>query len=228
MVSPLTTLSETAPPRPPDGGERSAASAAPASDNAANWMALAFGAELLLAAAVLGIKGITEAGIVLTLMLTARLAFPLFWLAYAGGALPTLLGARLEPLRRQGRAFGLAFAAAMTIHLSVVATLCVVVAVPAASVFAIFGAAAVCMYALALFSIARLRRALGPRGWKVLSFVAMNYVLLAFLDDFTNDFFAAGVKHALFYWPFLALALGAPALRFAAFLRARQAKLAAR
>jgi hypothetical protein len=189
-------------------------------------MGLAFGAELLLAATVFGADGITEAGIVLALRLTARVAFPLFWLAYAGGALATLFGPRFEPLRQQVRVLGLAFAAAMTVHLALVATLCVIGAAPAASVFVIFGAAAACMYTLALFSIARLRQALGPRGWRVLSFVAMNYVGLAFLDDFSNDFFAGGVKRALFYWPFLALTLAGPALRFAAFLSARRTKRA--
>ena len=56
----------------------------------------------------------------------------------------------------------------------------------------------------------------------------MNYVGLAFLDDFRNDFFADGAKHALLYWPFLALTVAAPALRFAAFLRVRWTKRAER
>jgi hypothetical protein len=116
----------------------------------------------------------------------------------------------------------------MTVHFALVATLCLIGAAPAASVFAIFGTAAVCTYALALFSVVRLRDALGRRGWKVLSFVAMNYVGLAFLDDFRTDVFADGVKHALFYWPFLALTLAAPCLRFAAFWHARRTKLGTR
>jgi hypothetical protein len=190
------------------------------------WIGLAFGAELLLAAAVLGAEGVSKAGIVLALRLTARAAFPLFWLAYAGGALATLFGPVFEPLRRQVRVFGLAFVASMTVHLVLVATLCMIGAAPAASVFVIFGTAGACMYALALFSIARLRQALGPRGWKVLSFAAMNYLGLAFLYDFSNDFFAGGLKHALFYWPFLALTLAGAALRFAASLRAGRTKLA--
>lgn len=217
----MARLSETAPHRILVGRKHVVA---PAVGGVARWMGLAFGAGLLIAAGVLSIRGITEDGIGLALRLTARLAFPLFWLAYAGGALATLFGPRLEPLRRQVRVLGLAFAAAMTVHLALVATLCVIGATPAVSVFAFFGTAAACMYALALFSITPLREALGRPGWKILSFVAMNYVGLAFLDDFTTDFFAAGVKHALFYWPFLALTLAGPMLRFAAFLYARQTK----
>ena len=207
-------------------GDAGSVGSAQASGGAAQWILLAFGAELLLAAVVLGAEGITEAGIVLALRLTARLAFPLFWLAYAGGALATLFGPRFEPLRRHLRVFGLAFAASMTVHLALVATLCVIGATPGAGVFVLFGSAAACMYTLALFSIARLRQSLGPRGWKLLSFVAMNYIGVAFLDDFTNDFFAVGVKHALLYWPFLALTLVGPTLRCAAFLHERQIKKA--
>jgi hypothetical protein len=191
-------------------------------------MGLAFGAGLFVAASVFGCMGITEDSIDLALRLTARLAFPLFWLAYVGNALATLFGLRFGPLARRVPVLGLAFAAAMTVHFALVATLCVIGATPGAGVFAIFGPAAACIYALALFSIARLRQALGRRGWKVLSFVAMNYVGLAFLDDFSIDFFADGLKHALLYWPFLALTLAGPPLRFAAFLRARRTKLGAR
>lgn len=201
------------------GRERWTKSTARTSGGVAPWLALAFGLELLLAASVLGAKGVTEDGIVLALRLTARLAFPLFWVAYAGSALATLFGPRFEPLRRQVAVLGLAFAAAMTVHLALVATLCAIGATPAASAFAIFGAAAACMYTMALFSIPWLRHALGPRGWKLVSFVAMNYVVFAFLDDFSIDFFADGVTHALLYWPFLALTLAGPVLRFAAFLQ---------
>jgi hypothetical protein len=66
-------------------------------------MGLAFGAELLVAASVFAAKGIDEDSIDLALRLTARLAFLLFWLAYAGGAVATLFGPRLEPVGRQAR-----------------------------------------------------------------------------------------------------------------------------
>src|SRR5215469_6230358 len=96
LVLALTRLTEAAPLRGSDatGRERLASLASQASGGVARWMGLAFGAELLLAAAVFGAKGVTEAGIVLALSLTARVAFPLFWLAYAGGALATLFGRR--------------------------------------------------------------------------------------------------------------------------------------
>jgi hypothetical protein len=201
------------------GRERLAELTAQASGGGPLWIGLTSGAELLIAAGAFGAKGITEDGIVLALRLTARFAFPLFWLAYTAGALTALFGSRFEPLRRLRPLLGLAFAASMTVHLVLVATLCIIGATPGAGVFVIFGAAAACMYMLALFSIPRLQQALGTTGWKILSFLAMNYVGLAFLDDFSTDFFAKEVKHALFYWPFLALTLAAPTLRFAAFLR---------
>jgi hypothetical protein len=217
----MARLSETAPPRLLDGTgrERWAEKTAQALSSVPLWTGLAAGAELLIAAGAFGAKGITEDGIVLALRLTARFAFPLFWVAYTATALRSLFGPRFEPLRRLRAVLGLAFAASMTIHLALVATLCIIGAPPGAGVFAIFGTAAACMYMLALFSIPRLQQALGMRGWKILSIVAMNAVALAFLDDFSTDFFATGAKHALFYWPFLALTVAAPTLRFAALLR---------
>jgi sulfoxide reductase heme-binding subunit YedZ len=216
----MARLSETASHRLLGGAghERLAELTAPCSGTPL-CMGLAAAAELLIAAGALVAKGITEDGLVLALRLTARFAFPLFWLAYTAGALTTLFGPPFERLGRLRRALGLAFAASMTVHLSLVATLCLIGAPPGPGVFLIFGTAAACMYMLALFSIPRLQQALGTPAWKILSFLAMNCVGLAFLDDFSNDLFARGVTHAFSYWPFLALTLAAPTLRFAAFLR---------
>jgi len=85
-------------------------------------------------------------------------------------------------------------------------------------------AAAACAYALALFSIAHLRQILGPQLWKLLSFVAMNYIALAFADDFLSSLPGRGLRHAVLYWPFAALAIAGPALRFAAFAKAIYAR----
>ena len=81
---------------------------------------MAFGIALVLAAAVLAIKGVDAKSLVIALRLTARWSFLLFWVAYAGGAMATLFGPALEPLARRGREFGLAYAAAQLIHLGLV------------------------------------------------------------------------------------------------------------
>ena len=74
------------------------------------WMGLAFGAALILTAAVLTVFGAGELGTLLGLQMTARFSFLLFWPAYAGSALWALFGQTFLPLKRRGREFGLAFA----------------------------------------------------------------------------------------------------------------------
>ena len=73
------------------------------------WMGVAFGVALGIAAAVLTLYGTDPKGLVAALRMTARWAFLLFWMAYIGGAMTT-------PLARRGREFGLAYAAAMLVH----------------------------------------------------------------------------------------------------------------
>ena len=63
----------------------------------------------------------------------------LFWPAYVGGALTALFGNVFAPLRDNSRNFGLAFAAALSIHLGLVGCLCATGNVPDAKTFIVFG-----------------------------------------------------------------------------------------
>ena len=196
----------------------------------AHWLAVPFCAALALAAAVLAIYGTGDDGIHAALLATARLQFLLFWPAYAGAALVSLFGAAFMPLRRHARELGLGFAAALAVHLSLVAWSCAIGDVPPVRTFIVFGFAAVCVYGLALFSLARLQRLLGATAWAILRFLAMNYIALAFADDFLRSLVAPGFGHALLYWPFATLAVAGPALRLIAYAKAlrtpRKASLA--
>jgi hypothetical protein len=187
------------------------------------WTIVPFAVALAVAAAVLAIVGVTDEGIHAALLATARWQFLLFWLAYAGGALASLCGPRFLPLSRHAREFGLGFAAALSVHLALVAWLCTIGDVPPVRTFIVFGFAALCVYGLAVFSVARLQQLLGARAWAMLRFLAMNYVVLAFADDFLRDPLAPGARHALLYWPFAALVIAGPALRLAAFASAYHA-----
>lgn len=182
--------------------------------------AIALGASFVIALALAGgvlmAAGTGVDGVHAALQWTARFAFLLFWPAYAGGALAALFGKRFRPVQRAGRTFGLAFAAALSVHLSLVAWLCLIGAAPGLRTFVIFGIAAACVYLLALFSIGPLQRRLGPRGWWLLRVPGMHYVALAFADDFVKRPLAGGLGHALFYAPFAALAVIGPGLRLAA------------
>jgi len=180
------------------------------------WMASAFCAALGIGLASMAVSRHKDINV--GLMMSARVAFLFFWPAYAGGALTSLVGSVFLPLKEHARDFGLAFAAAITVHFSFVAYLCLVGRAPSTETFLIFGTAAVFTYLLALLSINRVRQALPRSFWPPIHFVAMNYIALAFFLDFKR-FPVDDLRESLAYLPFLALAIAGPALRFAAWIR---------
>jgi hypothetical protein len=180
------------------------------------WMCSAICAAIALAACVINVVGADQRGIHAAVAATARLMFLLFWPAYSGGALVALFGSAFQPLKQHAREFGLAFASALFVHLGLVGVLCLIGAAPGVSTFIFFGVGAVWAYLLALFSIPRLRPALGPRNWWILSNVGMNYLAYAFIVDFLKQPLHGGVKHVVEYLPFAVLSLAGPSLRLAA------------
>ena len=186
------------------------------------WMGLAFAAALMAAAAVLARSGADKSGIEAALRLTARLGFALFWPAYVGAALATLFGTVFEPIRRRGRVLGLAFAAVLAVHLTLVAWLCAIGAAPPPRIFVIFGVGVFWTGLLALFSIQRLSPLPGAPGWWVLRHVGMTCILADFAFDFLrrNDG-KETLAHTLNYAPFAALVILAPLLRLLAWLKPR-------
>ncbi|MGH6779570.1 MAG: hypothetical protein ACRECL_16445 [Bradyrhizobium sp.] len=179
-------------------------------------MAAAFVVNLCLAAIVLAFRGAGVDGTHMALAATARVQFLWFWVAYAGGALANLFGPTFLPLKRHGREFGLAFAAALLVHLGLVGWLCYIGAAPARDVFIFFGTAAALAYLLAAFSFGDLHTLLGSRGWRWLRFVGMNFILYAFFTDFVHNPLHAGTRHLIEYLPFAAMTVLAPLLRLAA------------
>jgi hypothetical protein len=180
------------------------------------WTGSAFCATLTLAAIVLTSRGVAESGTDAALFMTARLSFLLFWLAYTGSALTAIFGQIFLPLKKRAREFGLAFASAHLVHLGLVGWLCIIGAAPSVSVFVVFGAAAIWVYLLALFSIDQLRQTLGPTGWWILQVVGMNYILYAFAIDFIKPSLNGGFRHTVEYLPFVILAIAALTLRLGA------------
>jgi hypothetical protein len=138
------------------------------------WMGTALGANLFLAAIILATSGSGVHGTSLALDATARVAFLWFWAAYAGGALPILFGAAFLPLKQLGRELGLAFAAALLVHLALVSWLCWIGAAPPIGVFVFFGPVAALTFILALLSFGNLHRILGPKPWRLLRTIGMN------------------------------------------------------
>jgi hypothetical protein len=198
----------------PSGGPRRAA-------EVTWWIIAALGAALALAAAALVVIGPGERGTAASLRLTARLAFLFFWPSYAGGALVALWGDAFAPLKRRARALGLAFAAVLAVHLSLVAWKCWIGAPPPVLTFVIFSPAAASTGLLALASIERLGRAIGARGWWILRNVGLNYVAFAFAYDFLRPSGGTAIVRLIEYAPFAALAVLGPLIRLAAWLKVR-------
>jgi hypothetical protein len=171
----------------------------------AKWIAAGAAGSLLCSAGALCALGANQHGIVAALMLTARWAFLLFWPAYAGSGMVALLGGRLGFLKRYGREFGLAFAAAMLVHVGLIAWLCALGDAPATRTFVTFGLGLACIYTLALFSLSGLRRRLGPRSWWLLRTVAMNVIAYDFAIDFLVAPFGGGLRRVALYAPFAVL-----------------------
>jgi hypothetical protein len=184
---------------------------------AAGWMTVAFVVALALAVTVLAMSGVGETGTALALRVTARWCFVLFWPAYAGGTLAKFWGPRFAVLARHGREFGLAFAAALSVHIGLVLWL-LDVAADQRTLMLFFWVGVACTIMLAAFSLPRLRDWLGLRLWRTLSEAAMQYIALVFAVDFIVDpLKASGVdRYPLSYLPFVLMLVGGAALRIAA------------
>jgi hypothetical protein len=190
------------------------------------WMIGAFGGGLALAGVVLAEYGTGPVGIGQAVRYTARWSFLFFWLSYTGGAMAILFGPVFAGLARQARALGLAFAAALQVHIGLVIWLGVVIGqIPLHGrilwffLVALFGT-----YVLVLLSFGVGARSLG-RLWRPVLLVATTYILIAFGRDFLLDGLAQLTQHWLSfvveYVPFALLSLIAIPLRLAAFLRQR-------
>ena len=185
-------------------------------------MAAAFVIASALAAIAFVNLGTGDQGTFVALRLTARWSFLLFWFAYAGGAITKLSGLHLGGLERRGREFGLAFASAQLVHVGLVLWLFNILTGPVdAMVF--FWVGVLCTYLLAIFSLPRLRDALGLRIWRAFRLIALEYIALVFADDFIlAPLQATGFRsYPLSYLPFAVMLVGAIGLRLATILQVR-------
>jgi hypothetical protein len=158
--------------------------------------------------------GFGEAGTHFALRITARFAFIFFWLAYVGSGLAALAGRSFLPLKRSGREFGLAFASAELVHLGLVVWLAWIGFPPSRGLLLVFGTAMICVFLLALFSIARLQKLIGPMAWRLMRVLGMNYIALAFAKDFLRITPQFSVAYLAEYMPFVVLNVIGPILYF--------------
>jgi hypothetical protein len=188
---------------------------------AALWMGGALCAALAVAAAALTALGTDRHGVAAAVTATARVAFVFFWLASTGSAIAALFGPRGGGLGRHGREFGLAFAAALSVHLALVVWLFKIsLRQPLGDAGIVyFGIGALWTYALALCSIATLRRVLPPPIWRLLNGVGIEYISLLFFLDFVVHPLRNGFGHPLAYAPFAFLVIAGSLLRWTAMAR---------
>ena len=184
-----------------------------------SWVSAAFLAAFVFCAAVFAVFGANERGTDIALQLTGRLAFLFFWPAYSAGALTELFGPLFQPLKRRSRAFGLSFAAVLTVHLALIGWLCVIGATPSRRLFTFFGIAAFFTALLTLYSFDSLRERLGRKGWWFLRVIGLNYIAYAFAVDFWRSPLLGDMKQVAGYLPFAILSVAGPLARLSAFLR---------
>ena len=188
----------------------------------ATWMVAAFLVGLAIVVTVYA-GGTPTHRLGMALRATARWSFLLFCLATYGGALSALFGPAFQPLARRGRDLGLAFAAAHSVHLALVVWLLYSspYAIPRWYMI-VFSIGVFWVYVLAAFSLSStLSAQLGPRRWKFVRTIGVEYIAFAFAFEFTNRILDGNFANALHYSPLLAAAVGGPLLRMAARIKRR-------
>jgi hypothetical protein len=189
------------------------------------WIGVALGVALMATCVTLGMSGAGEKPTRLALEVTARWSFLLFWMAYSGNALAQLIG--WETIGGPGREFGLSFAAAHLVHIGLVVWLSYLLGRIALTggllIFFLVGLFFV--YLLAALSFGGVR-AIGRQAWRIIRFVGMNYILIAFGRDFVLPILHPKpaqhtLAHVLAYAPFAVMSVAAPLLVLAVSLRPR-------
>jgi hypothetical protein len=131
-----------------------------------------------------------------------------------------LFGSHLAGLARHGRDFGLAFASAQVVHVVLVLWL-FYVAPGENGGMVFFWVGILCTYILTLFSLPRLRDALGSRLWRISCMIAMEYIALVFFVDFVRiPLQVNGLSdYPLNYLPFALMLVGGVGLRVVSLAR---------
>jgi hypothetical protein len=187
------------------------------------WIGAAFLAALVIAVAVYALAAPSHR-LGMALRATARWSFLWFCLATYGGALTALFGPRFQALARRGRDFGLAYASAHLVHIALVACLFYRVTAPDIPrlYLIVFCLGVFWTYLLALLSFRNpLSMWLGPRRWKIILKIGVEYIAFAYAFEFANRILDGNLANAIHYLPLFAAAVAGPILRLAAAIRRR-------
>ena len=180
----------------------------------------AFFAGLAIATIVYFVAGPSQR-LGMALRATARWSFLWFCLATYGGALTTLWGARFQFLARRGRDLGLAFAAAQLVHVMLAVWLLSHSPEPFPRLaLVVFSIGVFWTYVLAALSLSSsLTEWLGPRRWKSIRIIGVEYISFAFAFEFGSRILGGNRANAIHYLPLFLAAVGGPLLRAGASIK---------
>jgi sulfoxide reductase heme-binding subunit YedZ len=190
------------------------------------WLFLSvLAAEAALLALCFSLRGTGADGLLHLARYTARLAFLIFLLTFATGALAALSPSDATRwLRRNRRYLGLSFALAHFIHLAALTGFFIAIAeVPDLVTLAGGGLAYVFVLLMALTSNDAALRRLGPKNWRRLHLIGGWYIWLIFMNSYVGRILREAPPEPR--WIFVALAslgLGVLVLRVAAWKKRRQ------
>jgi hypothetical protein len=188
----------------------------------AEWMAAALVAALAIVVVIYAIADPSRR-LGMALRATARWSFLWFCLASYGGALTTLFGCGFQALARRARDFGLAFAAAHLVHITLVVWLLYRSPEPFPRVsLVIFCIGVFWVYLLAAISLSStLSARLGPRRWHIVRTIGVEYIAFAYAFEFGGRILDGNRANALYYSPLFVAAVAGPLLRLAASIKRR-------
>jgi hypothetical protein len=181
------------------------------------WMTASLAVALAITVLVRLVAGPGE-WLVGALRATARWSFILFWLATVGGALSTLFGSRFRPLAQRARDLGLSYASAHLVHVGLVVWIfyySIRHSLPTPPL-RFFGIAVLWTYLIAILSFRPASALIGARATRIIRWIGVEYITLAFFVDFKKNPFEKDLSHIVSYAPFLVLTVAAPLLRLIA------------
>jgi hypothetical protein len=178
-------------------------------------------AGLALAALCLALAGTGQQGTAIGLRATALFSFPFLVGAYAASALAVLWPGELsEWLLLRRRALGLAFSAAIVVHLMLIAHLLSLPPNPPPKVLGLTPGflTYLVLAAMALASFSRIGRAMGPARARLLLRIGLHWVFAVFTLGLFKGVF---IRHYYAWWLLpLLIAMAVYAMRFTVWWRA--------
>jgi len=183
------------------------------------WVAAAIAASVAVATVKIAGASDLDHGLPSAVGAVARLAFIPFWLSYTGGAWVALGFGRFAIIRDHARELGLAFAAAIGVHVGLIGWQSLRGDPPGTMVVVIFGAAAALTLLLSVASLPALYKRLPRVALARFRTCATTYIALVYLLDFAIRPQPAILHYWIAYAAFAALDVLGLAARTLAWLR---------